>query len=155
MESVKWYDCQNFITELNALTGKNFRLPTEAEWEYACRGGNKSCGHRYSGSSIVNEVAWYNYISDGKTHPVATKRPNELGIYDMSGNVEEWCMDWYGPYGGNSQTSPFEPMTGTERVCRGGSWYGIPRDVRSLSRGFWYGPSDSGDCLGFRLAFTM
>lgn len=120
MESVSWNDCQEFISELNHVTGKNFRMPTEAEWEYAARGGNKSRGYQYSGSNNLSDVAWY----DGdKTHPVETKQPNELGIYDMSGNVREWCQDWYGIYSSSSQTNPQGPTNGVNRISRGGSWF--------------------------------
>lgn len=106
MESVTWDDCQEFIHKLNVLTGKSFRLPTEAEWEYAARGGSKSKGYKYSGSDDLNEVGWYWGNYDISTHDVATKKPNELGIYDMSGNVYEWCQDWYGDYSPQPQTNP-------------------------------------------------
>ena len=120
VEHVSWEDCQTFITKLNNLTGKKFRLPTEAEWEYAARGGNKSKGYKYSGSNWLDDVAWYHTTSS--THPVAAKVPNELGIYDMSGNVREWCSDWYGDYSSSAQTNPTGPNSGSKRVCRGGSW---------------------------------
>ncbi|MDO5341538.1 MAG: formylglycine-generating enzyme family protein [Bacteroidia bacterium] len=99
-----------------------FRLPTEAEWEYAARGGNRSRGYKYSGSNRKGGVAWYEGNSGDKTHVVGTKSLNELGIYDMSGNVEEWCQDWKGNYGSGSQTNPQGPSSGSDRVCRGGSW---------------------------------
>lgn len=121
VESVSWNDCQAFIRKLNALTGQNFRLPTEAEWEFACRGGNNSRGYKYSGSNYIDNVAWYDGNSGDKTHPVATKSPNELGIYDMSGNVWEWCADWYGDYSSGRQTNPKGPYGGSYRVSRGGS----------------------------------
>ena len=110
VEKVSWNDCQEFITKLNQLTGKNFRLPTEAEWEYAARGGNKSQGYKYSGSNTIDNVAWYYSNSASRTHDVKTKSPNELGIYDMSGNVWEWCYDWYGSYSSGSQTNPTGPI---------------------------------------------
>ena len=122
VERVNWNDIQTFITKLNALTGKNYRLPTEAEWEYAARGGNKSKGYKYSGSDDIDAVAWYRENSNSKTHPVGTKAPNELGIYDMSGNVLEWCNDWYGAYGNTSQTNPPGPTMGSTRVLRGGAY---------------------------------
>ena len=121
VENVDWNDCQEFIRKLNLRTGKNFRLPTEAEWEYAARGGKNSYGYKYSGSDYANSVAWIN--DDDTHHSVATKRANELGIYDMSGNVWEWCSDWYDPYSSSSQRNPQGPTTGTRRVLRGGSWY--------------------------------
>lgn len=130
VECVSWNDCQEFIQKLNRLTGRNFRLPTEAEWEFACRGGNNSRGYKYSGSNNLGSVAWYDDNSGGQTHPVATKAPNELGIYDMSGNVWEWCQDWYGDYSSNSQTNPTGASSGSRRVLRGGCWYGSAWGVR-------------------------
>ena len=109
VEQVSWNDCQNFITRLNSLTDRKFRLPTEAEWEYAARGGNRSHGYKYSGSNNLSEVAWYGGNGGYNTHPVGLKGPNELGLYDMSGNVYEWCSDWYGPYSSSSQFTT-EPL---------------------------------------------
>ena len=122
VENVSWEDCQEFIKELNRLTGKEFRLPTEAEWEYAARGGKYSRGYTYSGSNDSDEVAWYGDNSGGKPHSVKTKKANELGLYDMSGNVDEWCNDWYEDYQSYSQTNPTGPSEGERRVLRGGSW---------------------------------
>ena len=122
VERVSWNDCQEFITRLNQLTGMNFRLPTEAEWEYAARGGNKSQGYKYSGSNTIGDVAWYDGNSSSQTHEVKTKQANELGIYDMSGNVWEWCQDWYRNYNGSSQTNPTGPSSGSYCVHRGGGW---------------------------------
>ena len=127
VENVTWNDCQEFITRLNELTGKAFRLPTEAEWEFAARGGNKSQGYIYAGSKDLFEVAWYMYsipTQSSGPQPCARKAPNELGIYDMSGNVEEWCQDWFdGNYYLNSPTyNPTGPDSGSSRVIRGGSW---------------------------------
>ena len=134
VEQVSWEDCQTFIRKLNALTGKNFRLPTEAEWEFAARGGNKSRGYKYSGSKKIDNVAWCGYNSSSKTHPVATKAPNELGIYDMSGNVWEWCNDWESSYTSTSQTNPTGPGSGSLRVDRGGSWFDSARCCRVSNR---------------------
>lgn len=122
VERVSWNDCQTFITKLNVLTGETFSLPTEAEWEYAARGGNKAQGYLYSGSNTIDDVAWYTTNSSSTTHPVKTKQANELGIYDMSGNVWEWCADWYGSYSSSAQTAPVGPSSGSYRVLRGGRW---------------------------------
>ena len=153
VETVNWNDCQEFISKLNSLTGRKFRLPTEAEWEYAARGGKKSRGYQYSGSRKISDVAWYEGNSRSKTHPVGRKQANELGIYDMSGNVWEWCSDWYGSYSSSSQTNPMGSDSGAKRVRRGGSWCHIARICRSSYR---YG--DAPDCrglyLGLRLALS-
>ena len=123
VEMVSWNDAMEFCAELSRMTGRRFTLPTEAEWEYAARGGKKTTNAKYSGSSSVATVAWYDGNSGSQTHPVGKLRPNELGIYDMSGNVWEWCLDWYGSYGSASQTDPMGPGSGSDRVFRGGSWY--------------------------------
>ena len=124
VERVSWNDCQTFLRKLNAMTGKNFRLPTEAEWEFSARGGNWSRGYQYSGSNVLSDVAWYYDNSGSKTHNVGTKAPNELGIYDMSGNVWEWCQDWYGVYDSSSQTNPTGAIGWSFHVRRGGCWRG-------------------------------
>ena len=121
VEKVSWNDCQKFISKLNKLTGKSFRLPTEAEWEYAARGGNKSRGYQYSGSNTIGDVAWYDGNSGSKTHAVGTKQPNELGAFDMTGNVWEWCQDWFNRYSSSPQTNPIGAVSGSCRVYRGGS----------------------------------
>ncbi len=135
VESVSWNDCQEFISRLNSLTGRTFRLPTEAEWEYAARGGNKSRHYKYSGSNNIDDVAWYGHYGAYYTYPVGTKSPNELGIYDMSGNVWEWCSDWYGSYSSGAQTNPQGPASGSRRVSRGGSWGFDARNCRVSFRG--------------------
>ena len=125
VEQVSWDDCQIFIEKLNALTGFHFRLPTEAEWEYAESGGRKSRGYRYSGSNTLGDVAWHNGNSGSKTHTVGTKQPNELGIYDMTGNVAEWCQDVYGPYASGPQKNPMGAKAGKNRVVRGDDYSAI------------------------------
>ncbi len=153
VECVSWNDCQKFISKLNAATGKNFRLPTEAEWEFAARGGNISKHYQYSGSNNLNDVAWYDGNSSSTTHDVASKQANELGIYDMSGNVWEWCSDWYGSYSSNTQYDPAGPTSGSYRVYRGGSWNSYARLCRSsFRRG--YAPDLRGSYYGLRLALS-
>ena len=122
VEMVSWDDCQTFIAKLNELTGKAFRLPTEAQWEYAARGGKQTKKYLYSGGDDLDAVAWHYYNASETTHPVKTKRPNELHLYDMSGNVWEWCADWYGAYSADGQTDPTGPAKGAKRVVRGGAW---------------------------------
>ena len=134
VENVSWDDCQKFISKLNSLIGQNFRLPTEAEWEFAARGGNNSNHYQYSGSNELGDVAWYEGNSGDKTHVVATKQPNELGLYDMSGNVWELCSDWYGNYSSSSQTNPTGPNSGSFRVYRGGGWNNNASCFRSSFR---------------------
>ena len=158
VEKVSWKDCRDFISKLNRLTGMNFSLPTEAQWEYAARGGKKSKGYKYSGNNTIGDVAWYRVnaydvgssSSNYGTHTVGTKAPNELGIYDMSGNVYEWCSDRYGSYSSSSQTNPTGPSTDSFRVFRGGSWINRARDCLVSFR---YGdfPDFRDYNLGFRL----
>lgn len=153
VERVSWSDCQVFISKLNELTGENFRLPTEAEWEFAAKGGIKSKGYIYSGSNTIGDVAWYDGNSGNKTHAVGTKTPNELGIYDMTGNVNEWCQDWYGSYSSSAQTNPADPASGSDRVSRGGSWFNDATRCPTASR-FYPAPRSTAANLGFRLALS-
>ena len=153
VENVSWDDCQEFISQLNRITGKTFRLPTEAEWEYAARGGNKSQGYQYSGSNNLSDVAWYWGNSGEKTHAVGTKQPNELGIYDMSGNVWEWCQDRKGEYSSSSQTNPTGANSGSNHEYRGGSWCYNARYCRSSYRGSSM-PDSRNNYLGLRLVLS-
>ena len=148
---VSWNDCQEFVSKLNRLTGGRFRLPTEAEWEYAARGGNKSRGYKYSGSDDLGSVAWYKDNSGREVHPVGSKSANELGLYDMSGNVWEWCSDWDGSYSSSPQTNPTGASQGSYRVNRGSGWSGDATYCRVANRG-GSGPAFSSGSLGLRLA---
>lgn len=155
VEEVSWDDCKTFISKLNSLLssqlgGKLFALPTEAQWEYAARGGNKSQGYKYSGSNNLFAVAWYDSNSGSSTHPVKTKQANELGLYDMSGNVWEWCQDGYGSYSSRSQTNPTGNNSGSGRVLRGGSWNSFARVCRVSVRS-GNAPSRRSLNLGLRL----
>ena len=152
VECVNWDDCQEFITKLNRLIGRTFRLPTEAEWEYAARGGKKSNGYKYAGSNTIGSVAWY-MDNSSETHPVKGKAPNELGLYDMSGNVWEWCHDLFGKdyYGKSPSVNPQGPSSGSGRVLRGGCWFFNARPCRVSNR-FSFGPGRRDYSGGFRLA---
>ena len=153
VEQVSWNNCQQFIRKLNNITKKNFRLPTEAEWEFAARGGNESTNTQYSGSNKLDDVAWYDNNSGSMTHPVKSKNANELGIYDMNGNVGEWCHDWYTTYSSNDQNNPIGSSSGSYRVYRGGCWYFFERNCRSSKR--YNGISDyHSNFLGLRLAIS-
>ena len=160
VHQISWMQCQTFIRKLNVATGKRFRLPTEAEWEYAARGGNLSNGYRFSGGNDLNQVGWNSANSrdvgeespDYGPHPVGTRQPNELGLYDMSGNVSEWCQDWETAYRGGMQTNPKGAASGRYRIYRGGDWY----NQSNLCRVSWRGSGGPGLCewsLGFRLAW--
>jgi formylglycine-generating enzyme required for sulfatase activity len=148
---VSWNDAVAYCEWLSEKTGKKYRLPTEAEWEYAVRGGQKSKHYKYAGGDELSELAWYNENSGSKTHPVGGKKANELGLYDMSGNVWEWCQDWYGDYSSASQTNPTGASTGTRRVLRGGSW-GYPDWNCRVSYRYFNSPTYRNINLGFRLA---
>ena len=154
VENVSWFDCQEFIGKLNARTGMRFRLPTEAEWEYAARGGDRSKGYKYAGSGNLDEVGWYGGNSGKHTHPVGEKKPNELGLYDMSGNVWEWCQDWYGDYSSEAQKNPTGPQSGYIRVLRGGSCWDRTRSCRVSSRGDFV-PGYGFDGSGLRLVLSL
>ena len=157
VECVTWNDCQEFITKLNKMTGKQFRLPTEAEWEYAARGGNKSKGYKYAGSNNLDEVAWFmdnhtvNNSHNEGTRTVGAKKANELGIYDMSGNVFEWCQDQYCIYSSDPQTNPKGPTAGIDRVCRGGHYLSRSALCRLSARSIVH-PSSGSPGVGLRLA---
>lgn len=153
IENVSWDDCQVFIQKLNEKTGKKYRLPTEAEWEFAARGGVQSRGFKYSGSNNLDEVGWYWKNSDNKTHSVGTKEANELGIHDMSGNVWEWCDDWYGSYGNAMENNPTGAAKGSHRVARGGSWFYDAEGCRVTYRSY-YSPALRDSYIGFRLVST-
>ena len=150
---IEWGDADLFVSKLSEITGRKFRLPTEAEWEYAARGGNKSKGFKYAGSNNISDVAWFNNI-EGGSHTVKGKAPNELGIYDMSGNVDEYCADDYAPYSKDSQTDPkCELKDGGDVTVRGGSFVSEASDCRvsrrGSSRGYVFGS------LGFRIAMSV
>ena len=148
-----WTESQTFIERLNELTGLTFRLPTEAEWEFAARGGNASQGYLYSGSNNLDEVGWYNENSDSKTHVVASKAPNELGIYDMSGNVWEWCQDWFDSFSSEPQVDPTGPASASYRVKHGGAWSSDGNICRvSVRHALWEG--NRGIDNGLRLAIS-
>lgn len=160
VDQVSWNDCQVFINKLNSLTGLRFRLPTEAEWEFAARGGDKSQGYKFSGSNSIDDVTVYVANSANKgssspdfgTHEVATMDANELGIYDMSGNVWEWCSDWYGDYDSSLQIDPVGPNSGTYRVNRGGGWASKARACRISFRFSSVKSDRRGSDIGLRLA---
>ncbi len=150
LKNVSWNDVQEYIRALNELTGRNYRLPTEAEWEYAARSGGKR--EKYAGSNSMDDVAWHLDNSGWTIHRVGTKKPNGLGLYDMSGNVYEWCQDWYGwdYYSSSPRQNPTGPASGKDRVYRGGAWHGNSWDLRAANR-FSISPGSTGYAYGFRL----
>ncbi len=151
VEQVSWNDAQDFIRKLNEKESTNrYRLPTEAEWEFAARGGTQSRGFKFAGSFNVGDVAVYGANSGNETKTVGSKSANELGIFDMSGNVWEWCQDWYGSYESGQVANPDGPASSQYRVLRGGSWVSYDYFCRSALR-YWDGPDHRGDVLGFRL----
>ncbi|MDB5282486.1 MAG: Sulphatase-modifying factor protein [Bacteroidota bacterium] len=153
VDNISWVDAIKFISKLNEAAGQHYRLPTEAEWEYAARGGNESSGNEYSGSNTIDDVGWTNRNSSKKTHPVGTKMPNELAIYDMTGNVAEWCSDWYDEryYTISPSDNPQGPRDGNWHVLRGGSWFCFDVESRIAYRNYPYSEYRM-FTLGLRLA---
>lgn len=154
VEMVSWNECHEFIGKLNAKTGKRYRLPTEVEWEYAARGGQQTHGYKYAGSENMDDVGWYGTNSDNHSHSVGTKQPNELGIYDMCGNVWEWCSDLYGNIYPSSASNPTGAGSGSSRIARGGSWVFIAGYCRVSNR-YHFMPDMRYYNLGFRLALSL
>lgn len=150
VDNLSWEDVQLFIKRLNALTGENYRLPTEAEWEYAARGGKEMSGHLFSGGENVGKFAWYAENAVGSLQPVGGKRPNDLELYDMSGNVAEWVFDKYAPYQNRSQANPKGPSVGTHHILRGGSFADKAYKCRVSYRS--HEPNEGVKGCGFRLA---
>lgn len=151
---VNWYDCQEFIHRLDSITGMPFRFPTEAEWEFAARGGNKSKGYRFAGGDKVGEVSWGLDNAGFRTHSVGSREANELGLYDMTGNVSEWCSDWYGRYYLGTEPNPQGAKDGEWKVVRGGSFDNC-RENSYLSRREYYAPYEAMNYCGLRLALTL
>lgn len=152
VESVSWTEAQEFAMRLSQMTGRRFRLPSEAEWEYAARGGSKSQRNPYAGCNRnqLDNHGWYCVNSDGATHAVGQLQPNELGLYDMSGNVAEWCQDWVEAYTPEEQTNPRGPRQGENRVLRGGHYNSTSAACTVYDRG-WYLPSGKYELYGLRL----
>ena len=151
---ITWNDCQEFVRRLDSITGMPFRLPTEAEWEFAARGGNKSQGFRFAGGNIVDSVSWGLSNAGFRTHEVMLKQPNELGLYDMTGNVSEWCSDWYAPYHLGTEPNPQGPTTGQEKIMRGSS-YSNCLDNSYISHRYMAAPTEATNYCGMRLALTL
>ena len=151
---VSWNDIQAFVKWVNSKEGKTYRLPTEAEWEYACRAGSTTRFCFGNDKDRLGEYAWYRNNSGKHPHPVGGKKPNSWGLHDMHGNVSEWCQDWYGGYTAASVTDPKGPASGSDRVARGGSWLGNARFCSSPFR-YWFAPRSRLSGLGFRLASNL
>ena len=154
VDNVSWDDAQKFTSLLNKNTGKNYRLPTEAEWEYAAQGGVKSKGYKYSGSNNLNDIALYDENSGNSIHSVGTKQSNEAGIYDMSGNVWEWCNDWYSEYPSSPQHDPKGATTGSYRILRGGCFFSEKRQCTITFRSYSH-PGNRWKAHGIRLVLTI
>jgi sulfatase modifying factor 1 len=155
VETVSWEEILDFLTKLNKSSGgAQYRLPTESEWEYAARGGQSSKGYAYSGGNTIDDVAWHGLNSGNKSHAVKGKKANELGLYDMSGNVWEWCSDWYGNYPSLSMTDPSGPDSGVARVYRGGGWFALSL-LCWVEFCFNGAPTIRDSGLGFRLARSI
>lgn len=154
VEMISYFDALEFIEQLNQITGLEFRLPTEAEWEYAAYGGQQGKRYRYSGGNKLQEVAWYKRNSENKTHPVGLLRSNEIGVFDLSGNVYEWTQDWAGRYKRRDQHNPKGPKRGREKIIRGGCWYDS-RDACRIHCRVEIEPDDKNGCLGLRLAHDI
>ena len=152
VEQVTWTDAQRFVALLSQMTGHRFRLPTEAEWEYAARGGNRADGQPYAGCdrNRLPEYAWFCVNSDGHTHPVGRLMPNTLGLYDMGGNVAEWCSDWMAPYTDSEQKDPRGPKDGDSRILRGGHYNSTSPGCAVFDRG-WYVPTGKTEYYGLRV----
>ena len=154
MAYISWYDCQEFIRRLDSITGLPFRLPTESEWEFAARGGNRSLGYRFAGSNIIDSVSWYLNNAGFRQHQVASRWSNELALYDMTGNVSEWCSDWYGRYHLGTEPNPKGPESGEWKVVRGGSYDNCEANLY-LSRREYLNPNETTNYCGLRLALTL
>jgi formylglycine-generating enzyme len=171
VEQVTWLHAVEYCNKLSVMKGfepcytingsavscdftrSGFRLPTETEWEYAAKGGGLSSGYRFAGGNDINEVGWYRVNSRGATFPEEQKKPNELGLFDMTGNVFEWCWDWYGAYGSSPVVDPRGPAAGSVHVIRGGAWGSDERECRTTYRA-WGAPTDWGTNIGFRIVCT-
>jgi formylglycine-generating enzyme required for sulfatase activity len=154
VETVSWDDCQDFLKKVNAMGPGVFRLPTEAEWEYACRAGTTTRFYSGDDDGGLDAIAWHGRNSGKKPHEVGGKAANPFGLYDMSGNVWEWCSDWFAPYANAGETDPTGPGAGTYRVLRGGSWGYAPQGCRSAQR-LWSLPNSRNDAAGFRVAVDL